>query len=174
VKNAAVVFLALSLLLLLAAAPVMAEPTNGQKVPAIMTFPVPPKITMLDPGEVWKTNGNVSHRRDTIINYTFLFIIDGAPPITGYAITVRDGNGIIPKTGMFSYHEYYEFWFPTVGGGFEGRGLSHYFDFVSMSSYDLEIHVILHGTGSFEGQTLNMWRTGGPTGPGWTGYLLKP
>jgi len=174
VKKTAVTILVLALLLLFAAAPAMAEPTNGQKIPAIMTFPVPPKITMLDPGEVWKTPGNVSHRRDTIVNYTFVFTIGDDPPLTGYAITVRDGNGIIPKTGMFSYHEYYEFWFPTVGGGFEGRGLSHYFDFVSMSSYDLEIHVVLHGTGSFEGQTLNMWRTGGVVGPGWTGYLLKP
>jgi len=164
----------LVLMLLAAATPVIAKPSDGQKVPAILKFPTPPKVTTLDPGVLTWTKGNVSHLRDRIINYSFLLIIDDAPPIAGYAIAERDGNGIPYKIGMTGYHEYYEFWFPTVGGGFEGRGLSHYFDFVSMSSYDLEIHVVLHGTGSFEGQTLNMWRTGGVVGPGWTGYLLKP
>lgn len=174
-KKTAVVILALALLMtFVAVAPVMAEPTEGQKVPAILKFTVPPKVTILDPGETWTTPGNASHRRDTIVNYTFQLIIDGAPPIIGYAISVRDGNGIPTKIGMIGYHEYYEFWFPTAGGGFEGRGLNHITDMVSLSSYNLDLHVVLHGTGAFEGQTLNMWREGPPLPGGWFGYLLKP
>ena len=169
--------LAMAVLLLavaMVATPVLAAPINGQKVSATLKFPTPPKVTTLDPGETTWTNGNVTHLRDRIINYTFLLIIDGAPPITGYAITVRDGNGVPYKIGMTGYHEYYEFWFPTAGGGFEGRALNHITDATGPMSYDLSLHVVLHGTGAFEGQTLNLWRSGGPIGPGWLGYLLKP
>ena len=154
--------------------PVLAAPTNGQKVPAILKFPTPPKVSILDPGERTWTNGNVTHLRDRIINYTFLLIIDGAPPITGYAITVRDGSGIPYKIGMTGYHDYYEFWFPTEGGGFEGRALNHITDATSEISYNLSLHTVLHGTGAFEGQTLNMWREGPLLPGGWFGYLLKP
>jgi hypothetical protein len=120
VRKAVVVILAFALLVLFAAVPVMAEPTQGQKIPAILKFPTPPKITTLDPGEVWTTPGNVSHRRDTVINYTFLLIIGEEPPILGYAIAVRDGNGIVTKIGMVEYQEYYEFWFSAVEGGLKG------------------------------------------------------
>ena len=174
-KGKAVFVSGLALIMLLTfVAPVLAAPTNNeQKVPAILKFPVPPKVTILDPGEVWTTPGNASHRRDTIVNYTFLLIIDGAPPLTGYAITERDGNGIPTKIGMYGYHEYYEFWFPAAGGGFEGRGLNHGTD-VGTPTFNLDIHVVLHGTGAFEGQTLNMWREGPLLPGGWFGYLLKP
>ncbi len=162
------------LMLFAAAVPAMAEPTNGQKIPAILKFPVPPKVTILDPGETWTTHGNVTHREGTIINYTFQFIIDGAPPIIGYAISLREGSSIQSKIGMSNWQEYYEFWFPTEGGGFEGRALNHITDFVSGTSYNLDLHALLHGTGAFEGQTLNMWREGPPLPGGWFGYLLKP
>ena len=164
----------LVLMLLAAATPVIAKPSDGQKVPAILKFPTPPKVTTLDPGVLTWTKGNVSHLRDRIINYSFLLIIDDAPPIAGYAIAERDGNGIPYKIGMTGYHEYYEFWFPTANGGFEGRALNHITDATGPMSYNLDLHVVLHGTGEFEGQTLNMWREGPPLPGGWFGYLLKP
>ena len=171
--NKKVLILALSLLMLMfAVAPVMADPTNGQKVPITITFTSPKTIVT---GESWRTNGDVIQRRDYVVTYKVELDVDGAPPIFGSAVAERDpGMANVPNNEMLLWHEKYVISFPTEGGGFEGTSVQHYTDFVSMSSYNLDIHFLLHGTGEFEGQTINAWREG-PAGPGGaTGYLLKP
>ena len=171
-NKASVVLLAFVLLILFVTVPVMAEPTNGQKVPCTITFTSPHTIAT---GESHRTNGDVIQRRDYVVGFNVELDVYGASPIFGTAVVERDvGMANVPHNEMLLWHEKYVISFPTEEGGFEGTSLEHYSDFVSMSSYNLDIHFVLRGTGEFEGQTINAWRTG-PAGPGGaTGYLLKP
>lgn len=170
-KKAAVV-VAFVLLMLFAVVPVVAEPSRGQKVPIVLKLkPVPGSAF---PGEVRTTNGNVTQRRDAGLNYTAELSIDGASPIIGKVVAERGGMAIVSKTGMMLMHETIVLFFPTEGGGFEGNAPCHYTDFVSLTSYSLDIHAVFHGTGAFEGQTINAWRSGGANSAGFIGYLLKP
>ena len=170
-KTVLMIFVALTAAAMLAT-PVLAAPTNGQKVPIIIKFISPQTIVK---GESWTTNGGVIQRRGYVVGFNVELDVDGAPAIFGSAVVERDvGMANVPKNEMMLWHEEYVISFPTEGGGFEGTSVEHYTDFVSVSSYNLEIHFVLHGTGAFEGQTINAWRTG-PAGPeGATGYLLKP
>jgi len=170
-KTVLMIFVALTAAAMLAT-PVLAAPTNGQKVPIIIKFTSPQTIVK---GESWTTNGGVIQRRDFVVGFNVELDVEGESPIFGSAVVERDvGMANVPKNEMLLWHEEYVISFPTEGGGFEGTLVEHYTDFVSMSSYDLDIHFVLLGTGAFERQTINAWRTG-PAGPGGAiGYLLKP
>ncbi len=66
-------------------------------------------------------------------------------------------------------------YFPSVNGGFEGNinNLFTDYDLGPPATYNLKVHTLLHGFGSFEGSTLQL-SYDGPAGGDWTGYLLKP
>ena len=167
------IVLSLGLLILFAfVAPVIAGPTNGQKVPVTLKF----TVIKGAPGERWDTNGNTSQRRDWRINYTVYLSIDGAAPIVGKSVDVRDAMVFRgEKVGMEVYRQDTVMSFPTEGGTFEGNEMLLLTD-VNIGpplTFYLKAHAVFHGTGAFEGQTINA-DYDGPQGGVWTGYLLKP
>ncbi len=168
VRKSSVIIFALALLLISFALPVMAAPTDGQKVAVTLKFtPVGGP-----PGERWTTNGGVTQVRDAGLTYDIELSIDGGPAIIGNSVAARDAMGKRPV--MVLYHEHHVMWFPTEGGGFEGYDLLKITDMNSASDFTLQTHGVYQGTGAFEGQTLYLWRDKGPADPVWEGYLLKP
>ena len=163
--------LALLIMFTFSALPVMAEPTNGQKVAVTLKLTPVPETSI--PGDRWVTNGGVTQLRDSGLTYALELAIDGALPIKGISIVVRD-PALGKRPEMVLYHEYHVMSFSTAGGGFEGNALLRLTDFVSSTVYTVQAHGVFQGTGEFEGQTLNLWRYEGPTGGVWEGYLLKP
>ena len=163
------VIFALALLLTSFALPVIAAPTEGQKVTVTLKFtPVGGP-----PGDRWTTNGGVTQVRDAGLTFNLELTIDGvATPIIGESVATRDAMGQRPE--MVLYHEHHVMWFPTEGGGFEGYDLLKITDMKSGTDFTLQAHGVYQGTGAFEGQTLNLWRDKGPSNPVWEGYLLKP
>lgn len=177
VKKVSVISTALMVVALLATllvGMVMADPTDGQKVPVVVTYtPIPgQQITI----ERFDTEGNTSHR-EISLNYTVrLFIGDAVTPLVGKVVGSRSAMWMHQKDGLHGIlHDYYVFSFPTEGGGFEGNAILLFTDYVSSASYTVHmIHGVFHGTGTFEGQTLTAGRDEGPPSMTWTGYLLKP
>ncbi len=173
-KKVAVVVLTLALLtMLFAVLPAMAAAPEEKKVPAKVTFAVTSNKLV----ENITTDGNVSHRI-YLQNWTVkLFIGDAETPIEGTAIVNRDTDYRYVKPGEVNQviNDQYVISFPTENGGFEGHSHSIITDWVaSTRTYNIRVHVLLHGTGAFEGQTLNAWQNGAGTTPLWEGYLLKP
>ena len=169
-KKVTVIVFALAFLVVSFALPVMAEPTEGQKVAVTLKFtPVSGPS-----GDRWTTNGGVTQVRDAGLTYTLELTIDGAQPITimGQSVAERDAMGKRPE--MVLYHEHQVMSFPTEGGGFEGNDLLKLTDFESATEFTIQAHGVYQGTGAFEGQTLNLWRDKGPANPVWEGFLLKP
>ena len=171
-KKSAVVILALALLITIA--PVLAAPPMEKKVPVEVTFTVISSKTIIV--ENYTTNGNISHR---IMNMEWTFSLtigDSVTPISGTGSVVRDTDYRYSKPGGVDQvvNDDYVISFPTEGGGFEGQSHSIITDYISRTNYDIRVHVLLHGTGAFKGQTLNAWQSGLGATPLWEGYLLKP
>lgn len=169
VRKSSVIIFALALLLTTFTLPVMAEPTDGQKVAVTLKFtPVGGPS-----GDRWTTNGGVTQVRDAGLTFNLELTIDGvATPIIGESFAERDAMGKRPE--MVLYHEHHVMYFPTEGGGFEGYDLLKITDMKSGTEFTLQAHGVYQGTGAFEGQTLNLWRDKGQSNPVWEGYLLKP
>ena len=167
-RKAVVIIFALTFLVISFALPVMAEPAEGQKVGVTLKFtPVSGP-----PGDRRTTNGGVTQVRDAGLTYAVELTIDGAQPIIGESFAARAAMGKRPE--MVLYHEHQVMYFPTEEGGFEGYDLLKLTDLQSATEFTLQAHGVYQGTGAFEGQTLNLWRTKGPANPVWEGYLLKP
>ena len=164
-------------LLTLFALPVLqalAAPTNGQKVPVTIKFNAYGNI----PGERWDTNGGIIQRRDFTMFYHVSIIIDGAPPLLGECVAMRDSMFNTKEMSNIC-REYYVVSFPSLPpeDTFEGNGLLLITDYNPGPpvTFNIMTHGLFHGTGAFEGQTINAGYSGPfPGGPGWTGYLLKP
>ncbi|HLN44399.1 MAG TPA: hypothetical protein VK209_01690 [Candidatus Sulfotelmatobacter sp.] len=78
------------------------------------------------------------------------------------------------KLGMQICNDYYVVSFPIVGGGFEGNSHISLSNYVNATTYTALVHSLFHGTGAFEGQTLNVGVDRGPAANMvWEGYLLK-
>jgi hypothetical protein len=152
-------------------APVLADPTNGQKkaVTVIMTrndgggpgIPLSPNVV----------TGPVIHlHRLQGYDVTIVFD-DGTPDLVGTVLVerkmanVKGGHRIILTDN-------YVFAFVSEGGGFEGNG-QVLLDRVNGASLAWGL---FHGTGAFEGQTLNIghgWEAFSSTPNPWIGYWLK-
>lgn len=156
--------LASAVVLLFAAVPVIAEPTNGQKVPAtLMSIPV----SEVDP-DYWRTNGDIGQARGGKQTYRLFLNIDGVVT-TGFFSVLFD-EVINFKTDMFVRR------YTTVdlgtANGFAGNVLFKIYNYYAGLDVHFDIHCLLHGYGSFEGQTL-MLSCEGPNPFVWTGYCLK-
>ncbi len=168
VRKSLIVIFTLVLFATCFALPVLAQPTEGQKVAVTLKFtPVSGP-----PGDRRTTNGGVTQVRDAGLTFAVELTIDGAQPIIGESSAARDAMGKRPE--MVLYHEHQVMYFPTEEGGFEGNDLLKLTDLQSATEFTLQAHGVYQGTGAFEGQTLNLWRTKGPANPVWEGYLLKP
>jgi hypothetical protein len=153
------------------ATPVIAKPTQGQKVAVTLTF----TGQVSEPIEVRDT-GVVEHRHGHV-NWTLILAIQDGPTYMGeaidterYVLTVPQENG-----NKIVFREIYEMWFPSAGGGFVGMA-SIMMDGVGNPPVVGKAHALLHGTGAFEGQTLNVGHHRALFSPPiqWDGYLLKP
>lgn len=174
-KKVAVAVLALSLLALtFVALPALGAPSEEKKVPVEVDF----TITSSTIVERWLTGGNISHR---LLNQEWsvsLTIGESSTPIVGTATVVRTTDYRYAKPGGVDQiiNDKYVFSFPTEEGGFVGHSHAMLTDYNAgpPASYYIDVHVLLLGTGEFEGQTLNAWQEGLGTTPHWEGYLLKP
>jgi hypothetical protein len=165
-------------MLLTFVAPVIAAPAEEQKVPIKVSFAIVRSETKIV--ENITTPGNISHIIMTMKWDVNMFIGGSLTPIQGTADVVRDTDYRYKKLGGVDQviYDQYVMSFPTigtVGGGFEGFGQSTITDYSKGPpvTYNIRVHVLLHGTGEFEGKTLNAWQTGEGTIPLWEGYLLK-
>jgi hypothetical protein len=175
-------------LVALMATPVIAVPTQVQKLPVLLKFtPLPASDPnyVSDAGESWTTNGNgnpeaatIKQWRDSVTSYKVELTIEGADPIVGYSVAERPVmvyNYL--KHQRMAIHEIHVISFPTEDGGFEGNTLLELSDIVGFSpppgEYHIETHGTFHGTGAFEGQTI-VASYSGDAGGTWLGYLSKP
>lgn len=159
------------LFLAMLATPAFAKPTKGQKAAITLDFTRTSK-TLLEPNRI---TGSVTHSHylvtwDVTLEFENGTILEGEADNERYEVTVpqKDGANKVVRG-------YYEFTFP--GGGFEGRELLILEGFVSGTWEKSKVYALFHGTGGFEGQTINVGHTWGAPGSApaeWTGYWLKP
>ena len=150
-------------------APVMAEPTNGQKVPATL-IPGPPVVVPPPPPpeRMWITNGDIQQIRGRQVDYFPITLTIGSDVYTnGYSYNFV--NVVFNLKTMVVNTRGLAVWTFEGIGGFEGN-LE-----MKLSAIDgsYSIHGVLHGFGDFEGQTLMLSYDGPPVGAVWTGYCLK-
>ena len=167
----AVVFLAMAML----ATPVLAAPTKGQKVPVTISFTTSTSVEL--PDKMWTTKGDIKQVRGGVVEYDPVIVtIDGVTLDPTTSITERNLHwATLSKEGNIRLmHESHVIALP--GGTFEGNALLkfHYISPYGALNFILEAHGVFHGTGDYEGQTMNVWRESGGPGISWEGYLLKP
>jgi hypothetical protein len=157
----AVTFMAVAML----TTPVIAEPTNGQKVPATATA-IP--LGSEDP-EYWLTNGDIGQARGG--EETYLLILNiGGTPLPSELVTLVFDEMINFKTDMFVRH--YTTLDSGLDNGFAGNIQLKIYNYYSGIDVHYDIHCVLQGFGVFEGQTL-MLSYEGSLPLTWTGYCLK-
>jgi hypothetical protein len=166
------------LFLLILITPALASPTKGNKVGITLTWTAT-NFVYLDAKEV----GNTMHFH---INYYWnvtLAIDDNGPKINGTAITDRYMTGVLQKDGgRLVVADYTEFSFPDDEGGFKGNSAIMMIGYIPIEPpvwQKSKAHGLFHGTGAFEGQTINAGNHWIPFDPlaeshVWYGYLLKP
>ena len=147
-------------------APVMAEPTNGQKVPATL---IPgPAVGGAPPERMWITNGGIYQVRGEQVDYfPITLTIGSAVYSNGYSYNFV--NSVFNLNTKVVNVRGLAVWTFDAIGGFEGN-LE-----MKLSAIDgsYSIHGVLRGFGNFEGQTLMLSYDGPPVGAVWTGYCLK-
>ena len=156
-------------------APVYADPTQGQKASITLTWTETSTVYAGEP----KIVGNVIQFH-MYVTWDVELAIDGGPTLYGTAFTDRDMLVVLQKDGgRLVVVDYYELSFPDEEGGFEGNALVMMTGYIPIEPPIWEKsrgHGLLHGTGAFEGQTINgggHWHLFDPE-HAWTGYLLKP
>lgn len=153
--------------------PVFAVPTAGQKVAVTITWS---KWTVVTQDPITTPGGIVQNRIEG--TWDVEIAIDGGPTYTGTSDTIRYLT-VVPKEGGADLvlKEIYDISIDSESGGFEGSGLIIIKVWIPPAGpYEkAKAHGLLHGTGSFEGQTINAGHSWVPPGPiQWMGYLLKP
>jgi hypothetical protein len=153
--------------------PAMASSPGEKRVPVDVSF----KVTSNKLIENFTTQGNVSHRV-YLMKWDVNLMIDGSStPLKGSAEVDRDTDYRYVKPGVVNQviNDHLVITFPTEGGGFIGHAQSIITDWDSATrTYNIRVHILLQGSGNFEGQTLNAWQNGPGTTPLWEGYIVKP
>jgi hypothetical protein len=146
--------------------PVLAEPTNGLKVPASL---IPgPQVGGTPPEKQWVTNGGIQQARGREVDYFPITLTIGSDVYTdGYSYNF--GNVVFNSKTMILNSRGIAVWTFEGIGSFEGN-LE-----MKLSAIDgyYSIHGVLFGFGDFEGQTLMLSYDGPPVGAVWAGYCLK-
>lgn len=165
--NKKTLVIALSLLTLaMFVAPAVAEPTNGQKVPATLT--AGPQISGTPPEKIWTTNGGILQGRNRGIDYFPISLTIGSDVyMNGYSSNVVNAMSN-PEIMVVNYRGYAVWTFEGIGG-FEGNIEMK----VSAINGWYTLHCVVHGFGDFEDQTLMLSYDGPPFPAVWTGYCLK-
>jgi hypothetical protein len=205
----------LVLLMLIIIVPVMAQPTNGQKVPASEVsatipyvssnpatstltklclaaglssnpYPAPPiRERSYNPGHVPNpspapTDFETMQVKDASSYYLITDLNIGGTHYTGVSCNVYTGEYNLHQQTMSM--EYDAIWYVGALGdlrsGFAGNIEAKIFDYLIGGMYSrITVHLVMHGFGDFEGQTL-MLSFDSATDPGgingaWNGYCLK-
>jgi len=150
---------------------VMAEPTQGQKVPITITW-----TSISTVPDVPKIVGNTVHNHG-VITWGVAINIDYVPTYTGIAIADRYVVITVQKDGAnMKMKEVYDMSIDGEDGGFVGSALILMEGVMPTGGWEKsKAHGLLNGYGAFEGQTINAGHHWAPPGPiVWTGYLLKP
>ncbi len=188
--NKKVLVLAFSLLMLVfAVAPVIADPTKGQKVPAEqypgssvttptvcprngVTYPYTGTFRLVDDGVLHTyDSGNVLKTKLVIHYDTGVVTLDGLS-FNNYDRLWKFAENLVSTGSDAVYHYDAIWWFPTVEGGFEGNINLQITDY-NGPNVNIKTNCLLQGYGSFEGQTVQL-SIDAPMNIVWNGYLLKP
>jgi hypothetical protein len=132
------------------------------------------------PGQISVTNEGIMHVSGWKSDYTASLTI-GTTKYPLYSSTTYDGV-FNPKTGVADFR-YYVFWYinPNAKGSANGFEGNFYVELSGVISYPPPkystgatetIYTVLHGFGSFEGQTLILSYHGAPHGGSLTGFDL--
>jgi hypothetical protein len=165
-----VVLMAVATLTLCVVVPVMAEPKE-QRVPASLWVAGIP--TEREPGYSWFTNGGV-HTRGRIEVIPSMLKIGDALPVKVFSLNVEDSSWN-PKTGVMIVHSDAVWYISDEGspngfsGNIEMKMIWATFPVGMFTS--VELHCVMHGFGTFAGQTLKL--SAEPPGGASTGYLMK-
>ena len=175
-KKAALVLAVALLAIAMLAVPVFAAPPLEKKVPVAMQWKNLGGATTIERRDV---DTGISHR---IIdqNWGVKLYIDGST-------TPLEGTADVTRVTLYRYskdsmgvdqvvNDDYVVTFASEGGGFVGNVHILVTDYVSASDFGGMVHALLHGTGSFEGQTINAGVKMSATAANmlWEGYLSKP
>ena len=161
-------------LLIVSTIPVMAKPTNGQKIEVALVFKFPP-ISSTYVLEDWSTGGVIHNTRLQEWNVE---LREGNADALGDILEVGTAEVVrktlvVPSAKKVNLIDYYEITFGD--GGFEGIGKVMLGGFVAGTWEESLARGLFQGTGEFEGQTLNVghpwWSKAGII---WEGYWLKP
>jgi hypothetical protein len=174
-KKVAVAVLVVALLTVMFAVPVMAAPPEDKKVPVTLQWT--------------RTSSTLIERRDVDHGQSLriydqvwaakLYIDGSTTPLEGTADVTRWTLYRYSKavTGLDQVvNDDYVLEFASEGGGFVGNVHILLTDYVSITDFGGMVHALLQGTGSFEGQTLNVGvkMTSTAADMLWEGYLSKP
>jgi hypothetical protein len=154
------------------ATPVMAEPTEGQKVSVRLRVIGYYSYEGEDYSD-YTNDGGIQITKNLIVVYDPLqLVIDGGPTLVGNAISNVDSiKNLDEKTEIAHYDTV--MLFETSEGGFKGEMQAHHKN-IHTPEWTLNWHFVLQGFGAFEGQTLQISLNGPYPGSPATGYLLKP
>lgn len=174
-KKILVIFVNLLVVALLTT-PVLAKPSNGPNKVAVSLFLYQTDRVDGDP----VPTGNVVHST-SIQTFEAVIEFEGGETLTGELVADRKIVNILKKDGLHKIilTDNYIFTFPgdDEDTGFVGNaqvvldGMPPTSGVASSNAYGL-----FHGTGDFEGQTLNVghgWEAFSGTVKPWTGYWLK-
>jgi hypothetical protein len=158
------------------ATPAFASPTKGNKVAVTLMLVRTGLPTDIDPPE---TTGPITHAHISVDYEATIIFEDGYPDLVGTLATDRKVVQVPQKEGQkWIFTDYYEFTFGN--GGFEGNAKvimdGVVFTATGMVWEKSRSNYLFHGTGDFEGQTLNFnhpWNPFGGGVPGTPGYWLK-
>jgi hypothetical protein len=155
------------------AAPVIAEPTKGQKV-SVRFRAVGYYSYEGEDYSDYTNNGGTQIRKNLIVVYDPLELIflDGGPTLVGNATINVDSTSNLDKNTQVAHYDAVVL-FETPEGGFKGEMLAHHKN-MRTPEWTLDWHFVLQGFGAFEGQTLQIRLNGPYPGSLATGYLLKP
>ena len=165
----------IALAMMAVAVPVLAAPTDGQKV--AVTYRVIPPSTLRNLGETTITPGGIYEFRGLTEVYPHNKLTIGTDaPLTVFACMVESGSwNSQTKVAVINCEAT---WYISTGGsadGFFGHEHMRLINYDMLGTHrwtDMQIEVVLHGFGSYEGQTL-MISYSGPASPVVTGYCLK-
>jgi hypothetical protein len=156
------------------AVPVMAKPTNGPNKVAVEVI-MERNDVYVDPpvANTHTWTGPIRHTH-SIQGYDITITITGElAPLTGIAIIERNFVRLPQKDGYkIIFQDRYVFTFSSEGGGFEGNGNL----IIEVGWAQSKAYGLFHGTGAYEGQTLNIghtWASFVGTPAPWYGYWLK-
>jgi hypothetical protein len=154
------------------ATPVMAEPTEGQKVSVRLRVLGYYSYEGEDYSD-YTNDGGIQITKNLIVVYDPLqLVIDGGPTLVGNATINVDSISNLDKNTQIAHYDAVVL-FETPKGGFKGEMLAYHKN-MRTSEWTLDWHFVLQGFGAFEGQTLQIRLNGPYPGTPATGYLLKP